>query len=376
LILSALLIAFSGAWRIALKDARTAPVLLFACWSLFTAISLAWSVHPRMTLEELRPESLYGALAFFVFFTLARDPNRWNVWWRALVAGALLTLVARELQKLTGVMLWEASPDGGVGAFSTYLVLIAPLLVALVWNSPWAIRGNTTLLAASFIILFVAAWTTRDSWSTPNRIVWPALGAIFLTALVAGRKAADRPADFRVGLRSVIAVGGIAIVVAFIASIGAKSDRFYRDDPSFAASVEHDLRPRLWTVALERWKEAPWFGHGFGRDLLAEDFLPETPVGVEHPPVQHAHNLLLNIALQLGLAGLGLFVAVLVAFARTYVAMLSRPGRAVLGVIGLALIAGFVTKNLTDDFMHRHNAQVFWALNGLLLGFASPSRSD
>jgi len=37
-------------------------------------------------------------------------------------------------------------------------------------------------------------------------------------------------------------------------------------------------------------------------------------------------------------------------------------------VIGLALIAGFLAKNLTDDFLHRHNAQVFWALNGLLVG--------
>jgi hypothetical protein len=27
-----------------------------------------------------------------------------------------------------------------------------------------------------------------------------------------------------------------------------------------------------------------------------------------------------------------------------------------------------VVKNLTDDFMHRHNALVFWALNGMLLG--------
>jgi hypothetical protein len=38
--------------------------------------------------------------------------------------------------------------------------------------------------------------------------------------------------------------------------------------------------------------------------------------------------------------------------------------------MGLCVLAGFVVKNLTDDFMHRHNALVFWALNGMLLGLA------
>jgi hypothetical protein len=27
-------------------------------------------------------------------------------------------------------------------------------------------------------------------------------------------------------------------------------------------------------------------------------------------------------------------------------------------------------KNLTDDFLHRHNALVFWAFNAMLLGLA------
>jgi hypothetical protein len=40
----------------------------------------------------------------------------------------------------------------------------------------------------------------------------------------------------------------------------------------------------------------------------------------------------------------------------------------VLGAIGLALVAAFLVKNLTDDFFNRHNALVFWALNGLLIG--------
>jgi len=51
------------------------------------------------------------------------------------------------------------------------------------------------------------------------------------------------------------------------------------------------------------------------------------------------------------------------------------PAASALGVIGLALLACFVTKNLTDDFLHRHNAQVFWALNGMLLGLSARARA-
>jgi hypothetical protein len=35
------------------------------------------------------------------------------------------------------------------------------------------------------------------------------------------------------------------------------------------------------------------------------------------------------------------------------------------------MVAGFVVKNLTDDFFYRHNALVFWALNGMLIGFGA-----
>ena len=37
---------------------------------------------------------------------------------------------------------------------------------------------------------------------------------------------------------------------------------------------------------------------------------------------------------------------------------------------GRSLVAGFCVKNLTDDFLHRHNGVLFWALNGMLVGFA------
>ena len=40
-------------------------------------------------------------------------------------------------------------------------------------------------------------------------------------------------------------------------------------------------------------------------------------------------------------------------------------------MVGLAVLAGYFTKNLTDDFFFRPNSLVFWAIAGMLLGVAA-----
>jgi hypothetical protein len=47
------------------------------------------------------------------------------------------------------------------------------------------------------------------------------------------------------------------------------------------------------------------------------------------------------------------------------------PAGGAITVTGLALIATFVVKNLTDDFYFRPGSLVFWAINGMLLALAS-----
>ena len=353
-----------------------APLLAaFAAWCLLGVASLGWSSMPRHTLEELRAETFYSALAFTAFFLAAESPRRWRPWWIALVAGTLCALVARSVQQGFALAFWRHPPDGGVGPFTTHLVLVAPLLVALVCRPPWGVRRSAGAAALGLALLVAAAWASRDGWATPSRIVWPALLAVFATALIAGRKAEGLVVSDLRGLGLTLALAALALTIAFVAAIATRSERFYPTDSSIASSVERDLRPRLWSRAIEEWKRAPWFGHGLGREIREAAFLPETPSAAGHPPVRHSHNMPLNIALQLGIVGLGLFAAVIALLAREYARMLLDSAVAPLGVIGLALLAGFLAKNLTDDFLHRHNAQVFWALNGLLVGFGRRVRA-
>jgi O-antigen ligase len=374
LIVATLAVILSGRWRDALAIAPRAPLVAIALWFLLAPASLAWSIDVNHTLEELRAETLYGSLAFVLFFAVARGDASWRRWWLAIFAGTALTLAAKVFQDASGIRLSRHSPDGGVGPYSTHLVLVAPLLLAIVYPRPWGFARNAWIFAISLGAVFAAAWLTHEAWTTPNRIVWPSLAVAFLVAAAANANAAGPGLGAVAGLRRVAVVCGVALALAFAASIAAKSERYYRDDENLAASLEHDLRPKLWGVGWEQFKSAPWLGHGFGREILAPAFIPETPVGVNHPQLRHAHNMLLNVALQLGVVGLALFLGVLFTFAREYARFLADPVLAPLGVIGLAILAGFMTKNLTDDFLHRHNAQVFWALNGMLLGLGAHTR--
>jgi hypothetical protein len=74
-----------------------------------------------------------------------------------------------------------------------------------------------------------------------------------------------------------------------------------------------------------------------------------------------------------GTIGLLLFVGLLLALCARFAHYLRRDddALAVVGVVGLSLIAGFVAKNMTDDFLFRSNAKEFWALLALLVGFGT-----
>src|SRR5262249_37494996 len=88
------------------------------------------------------------------------------------------------------------------------------------------------------------------------------------------------------------------------------------------------------------------------------------------PEFTHAHNIFASQWLQTGAIGFAAFVALLVALVSRYMKFVrsADDALALFGIIGVALVAGFVVKNLTDDFLLRSNGKEFWMLNALLLG--------
>ena len=359
-------IALAGSWRAnAVPHFAKVPSALaaaFALWALLAVASLAWSVDPRYTLDELRNEVLYATLAMVVFFFAAQQPHRWRTWCAALLAGTLVVFAVHLADAWLGVKLSRHPVFEMRGPWSTHLVLMAPLVLALSWRAPWGGERSLALGGAAMALLLYAAWETE------NRIVWVALAAQFLIAGIL------RPAGADGATRTLRALAVTAALVATTAFAAAVIDRSAMHFAGAADSLERDVRPRIWGVAWDKFKQAPVLGHGFGREVLAKDFIPHTPTVLNHPQIRHGHNVFVDIALSLGVTGLAVFVAILVLLAREYASYVRRADLAPLGMIGFMVLAGFLVKCLTDDFLHRHNGLVFWALNAMLLGLGRAPR--
>ena len=205
---------------------------------------------------------------------------------------------------------------------------------------------------------------------TDNRIVWIALGAVFGVASLAA--AVRWPKSFvRTPMRWVGPLAAMLIVlgIAFTDAVRERAGSGTNAHASVAASLERDPRLLLWDRVRVKIEERPWVGYGFGRRVLADELSAE----LHDPLLAHAHNAFVSQWLQTGLVGLLLFVALLAAVVHRFLRFLASrdDGLAFVGVVGLAFIAGFVVKNLTDDFLFRSNAKEFWALGAMLLGYGT-----
>jgi O-antigen ligase len=148
-----------------------------------------------------------------------------------------------------------------------------------------------------------------------------------------------------------------------------RAEMKYAPNTSVTQTLKSDPRPALWEVTVEKIKAQPWLGYGFGRGILRRVL----PAELHDPLLTHPHNTIVSQWVQLGAVGLALFAGVGATLAWRYARFVrSRDDiLALVGMIGLALLVGFMVKNLTDDFFYRSNAKLFWAMTAALLAYGT-----
>lgn len=131
-------------------------------------------------------------------------------------------------------------------------------------------------------------------------------------------------------------------------------------------TVKADPRWRIWRFSLEKIAEHPLVGAGLGRYVFRKAYPEFQPDVVNH---WHAHNMILNKGIQMGIPGMLTFVFLWLALARELMrhARKSSVHRG-LAVAGLSLAATVFAKNMTDDLFVRDVALMFWLVMGLLIG--------
>jgi O-antigen ligase len=361
----AVLVAARGRRAATVPSPGAAILVPLVLWALWASSSLLWSHAPAYTLRELRAEFAWSLATMTVFYVAADGVSALRALMLTVLAGlALMTGLSLALAPF-GDAFAAGTWHGGVGAYATYLVLAAPVLILLLAPPPAGFRGPATVLAAAVLLCALLLAAAR---LTDNRMVWIAFAAIGATAAVlAGLR--WRAAVLRAPVRwlAPVAMLLVALAVLFADAAREKARVHFPPDTSVVETIERDPRLQLWNRTAALIAERPWTGYGFGKEVLRQEL--RNTLG--DPTLSHAHNIFISQWLQTGAVGLALLVALLGAIGWRYVRFCRSTSDtlALLGVVGLSLLAGFIVKNLTDDFLIRSNGRLFWALNAAILGW-------
>jgi O-antigen ligase len=334
--------------------------LLYAAWA---AASIAWSVEPARSQKEWQNEVVYTTLALLVCYIGAQAKDAARAFIVALATGGALACLSALWAFETGLpMESSAGWHGGPGDHTAALLTLMPCALGVLWYGRQATWPRVALgIAALLIAVFLAS-----ALATQNRTVWLgfALEIGVFAIVLALRRTGDRRAQLSIALAGAVAVGATATVVLLV-----QAER----ETAGAYSMSADPRFSIWAKATQHIEQRPLTGYGYGRGLLRD----RLPGEANHELAWHAHNLFLDLALQIGLTGLVLFVVVLAAVLRhglRYAANTSA-ATAACGMALIAVLAGMLTRNMTDVLFIRQNSLLFWGVTGVLLAWGARWRS-
>lgn len=358
----AFLLLLAGTIVLIVHD-RCRPELPFApAWLAYAAVallSLTYAAVPAESLNEIQTEILYCVLIFSVATTWAS---------RRPIFHAFCLLVAAINVIMVSVTFWHVSfadtmvrimqlPSIAMaGKNSNLLVSIMPL-IALACRRFWMERKR--VLASGLIVLLAA--DVGAMVISYNRQAFVALGAgIACAGLLVLRSHFTwrRLMIFLVGLSLIAGLLGFQLV----RRLGTQENVTQASE----IVLSKDVRWELWRFSLEKISERPWTGAGFGRPAFRQaypEFMPENIY------LWHAHNMVINKGVQMGIPGIATFLILWLMLVREFVRHLdTSPARHALAVAGLSLLAAVFVKNMTDDFFVRDMALLFWLLVGILIG--------
>ena len=275
-----------------LSSPRLLPLGLLAVLAIASA---AWSLDPLLTLRRSIPFALAG---LFGLYLAARFPTP------RLLAILRLSMMALALATIAVVLFapsigldhspghaadWQGvftqkNACGRIMVLASAAVLFAP---------PRAARITAARIFSLALFLFVLIMSG-------SRGAWLIEAALLLLALVLhlARPAGPRVRTLLIAITPLALLASVAIALAALPRLASLIGR----DPTLSG------RTVIWTQVLHAIAQRPLAGYGynaFWRGMAGPSFQIAASV---HFIVEHAHNGFLEILLELGLAGLALFV--------------------------------------------------------------------
>ena len=333
-----------------------------------TLVSVLVSPLPRLSAVTALPLVLglvlYGVLTEIILPEIGYDA----LWWALIVCLALLSLFAP----------WGMLPAGH-----------QPLWVP--GGARLAGALNPNVVAGALVVLFpfagfrlLSGWP--DSWR--ERSAWLAIWLVLVGAVWVLYLTKSRGAYLAAGASILVMLGlwrpRLLLVLLPLSLLGAGAASAWLGwrtvlDALFTASSTHGLAQRIeiWTRALYLITDSPYTGSGLGcfGPLVAAIYpLFRVPQGT----VSHAHNLFLQVGVDLGLPGLAAYLVVLGSALRHGLVARSALGRdrlALLACACVASLAGMSVHGLLDCAVwDNKGAFLPWVVMGLSMALGLLSR--
>lgn len=313
-------------------------------------MSRSLSLSPGATINSLL--SLGIPLTTFLLLLCLNDLDRQRLP-LVLIAMAIMTAIVGTLQfsgfGIDNPMVNESFDQvSGIFAnrnhFALFLACICLTLPAFVFADERQLHWRVPF-GAGLLSIFVLMILTSGSRAG---ILLAAL-AVILAPLIARRKFAHALRHYPRWVPVAFVVGGLCLVAAVVA-LSIFTDRAVSIDRLFDADVNADMRRRALPTTLAMMREMLPFGAGAG--TFDAFFRISEPLDLLKPTYfNHAHNDVLEIILDTGLAGLILLLVGLVWFAISSVRvwraevshdmLLGRTGSAILFVILAASLVDY-----------------------------------
>lgn len=366
---SLLLLTLWAVWRYRLR--LSFPVAW--AWAVYAAIALCsvlYAIDPAYSLSEVKREVVYGIFALVLAASWVRSTEALSRIMGVVVVGNLLMVgyaVFSIVVSGLGQSYLQEGSFSGVGMFSTYLVTVLPFVAV------YALQLKDTHKTIYYLLLAVLALNVVVLYFSGNRA---GLVSLLVELGLAGYLLRDSmflPAQRRV------LVGIIVLAVALSGLLVKQAnDRnvLLQSELGSTAADEPDQRRKIWHVAVGNLRAHPLIGAGFGREVFR---LRNPEFFKENSNYWHAHNILLNKGVQMGIPGMLAFLGLIFAVLRAvWVPRTRRQQISPLHAYEIAcvvMIVGLLTKNMTDDFFVRDGALLFWVLTGTVLGAIGGERA-
>ena len=350
-----------------LEFSYSAINILLALHIILYLCSAVWKFDPLYTWEALA----FGISCCIIFFagsSLFRTQKEITILFRSLELLTILLGVIAVIQYFfidTLPVNFYIKAGGRVSSllghslfYSSYLVLLFPLLLG--WtlqrrHEGASIRGRHLLLAAMVFLLL--ATQARSSI-----LGWFASIVVFIF-LVPKSKISKQTMAFL----------GIALAAVFFYSIVLRPDVGRRIFTMFETSQSSTLARRMyfWNAGKDAFLASPVFGHGIGSfertafQYRSPDYWQVSSEDI----VPHAHNELVEIAVEYGITGLALFAITFIFVLRRGIAAarnVNNQNRWILAGITSSII-GIAVDNLGNISLRQPPIAILvWVFMGLL----------